>query len=59
MKVLTAAQMREADRQKARFVMIIGGKELASKEAVLKDMRSGEGRTVALDRLEEALGGPR
>ena len=53
------AQMREADRQKARFVMIIGGKELASKEAVLKDMRSGEGRTVALDRLEEALGGPR
>ncbi len=53
------AQMREADRQKACFVMIIGGKELASKEAVLKDMRSGEGRTVALDRLGEALGGPR
>ena len=49
------AQMREADRQRARFVVIVGEKELALEEAVLKDMRSGEERAVRLDSLAEVL----
>lgn len=51
------AQMREADRQHARFVVIVGEKELLAKEAVIKDMRSGEGRPIALDRFVEELEG--
>ena len=35
-------QLKQADRQKARFVLILGERELADNEAVLKEMQSGE-----------------
>jgi histidyl-tRNA synthetase len=49
------AQMREANRQEARFAIVIGETELESKSARLKNMKSGEETTVALDQLESAL----
>jgi len=45
------AQMREADRQKARFVLVIGKTEMESGKGVLKEMASGEQTPVALDAL--------
>lgn len=35
-------QMKQADKQNAGFALILGENELAVREAVLKDMRSGE-----------------
>lgn len=49
------AQMREANRQEARFALVIGETELESKKARLKNMKSGEETTVAFDELESAL----
>lgn len=45
------AQLKEADRQGARFVLILGEEELARNEATLRDMRGGEQRAVALDQV--------
>ena len=45
------AQMRSADRSGARFVVILGEEELASGEAVLRDMSSKEQRKVKLEDL--------
>jgi len=42
------AQMREADRQHARFVTVVGARELQENAAQLKNMQNGEQRTVAL-----------
>jgi len=41
-------QMKQANKQKARFAFILGENELAKGEAVLKDMNSGEQQIVAL-----------
>jgi histidyl-tRNA synthetase len=41
------AQMRYADKMKARFVAIIGDDELAAGEATVKDMSTGEQIRVA------------
>ena len=49
------AQLREANRQQAQFVVIVGGQELQSGSAKLKNMRSGEEVTVSLDALEQSL----
>lgn len=49
------AQMREADRQKARFVMIIGDKELNERKATLKNMTTGDQRTIAFEDILTAL----
>lgn len=43
------AQMREANRQQARFVAIVGDDELASGEVQLKDMDTGEQTAVRLE----------
>jgi histidyl-tRNA synthetase len=43
------AQMREANRQEARFVAIVGDDELAAGEVQLKDMETGEQSTVRLE----------
>jgi histidyl-tRNA synthetase len=45
------AQMREANRRGARFVVIAGENELAAREAQVKDMRGGAQRTVPFDLL--------
>ncbi|MEX1274503.1 MAG: histidine--tRNA ligase [Bacteroidota bacterium] len=49
------AQMREANRQQARFVMVIGETELQAGAGRLKHMVRGEERTVPLGELESAL----
>jgi histidyl-tRNA synthetase len=50
-------RMAKADASGARFAVIIGDDELARGEAGVKDLRSGEQTSVALDRLVEALRG--
>lgn len=52
------AQMREAGREQAPFVAIIGDEELkrTPPACMLKDMRAGTQSEVALDRLADALG---
>ncbi|MEX2189727.1 MAG: histidine--tRNA ligase [Bacteroidota bacterium] len=49
------AQMREANRQQASFVVVVGEQELQSGSAKLKNMQSGEEMTVSLDALEQSL----
>lgn len=49
------AQMREANRQEARFALVIGETELQSNSAKLKNMQTGEEKVVALDALEHSL----
>lgn len=50
------AQMKSADRFKARYTAILGEDELAQGEIALKNMETGEQRTVKLDQLVEELG---
>jgi histidyl-tRNA synthetase len=45
------AQMREADRLGARYVAVIGGREVETRSAKLKEMRSGSERPVDLGDL--------
>jgi histidyl-tRNA synthetase len=45
------AQMREANRQKAERVLIIGEEEIKKGKAVLKDMKSGEQEEIGLDEV--------
>ncbi len=52
------AQMREADRQQAGFVIVVGSDELRRNEGRLKEMRTGEERTLALDKLAAGLAVP-
>ena len=49
-------QMKQADKNSARYVLILGDDELAKKEAILKNMASGEqvGVTLADDNEEFA-----
>jgi histidyl-tRNA synthetase len=46
------SQMREANRQQARYVIVLGEQELKSKSAKLKNMRTGEETPVSLDSLQ-------
>jgi histidyl-tRNA synthetase len=46
------AQMREANRQQSRFVIVVGEQELKTKSAKLKNMHTGEETPVSLDALE-------
>jgi histidyl-tRNA synthetase len=48
-------QMKEADRSGARYAVIIGDEELATGEATVKDLTSGDQERCPLDRLEERL----
>jgi histidyl-tRNA synthetase len=49
------SQMKQADRAKARFALILGEEELAKGEAVLRDMGSKEQRQLPLAGPQEAL----
>ena len=49
------AQMKEADRQDARYAVIVGKDELAAEAAQLKDMETGEQRSVPFADLADAL----
>lgn len=45
------AQMREANRQKARYVVVVGENELKTKTANIKNMQTGEETSTSLDAL--------
>ena len=49
------SQMKQADRTKARFVLILGEEELARGEAVLRDMTSKEQQSLPLVGEPKAL----
>ncbi len=49
------AQMREAHRQRARYVMVIGEHELNSGRANLKDMQTGTETEISLKAIGESL----
>ena len=45
------AQMRDADRQGAAAVVVVGQQEFQSGKANLKNMKTGESREILLDEL--------
>lgn len=45
------AQMREANRQGARFVVIVGEEELQAQQATVREMETGEQRQVPFSQL--------
>jgi len=49
------SQMREANRLQARFVIVIGERELTSGSARLKEMQTGKEAPVMLEALEKVL----
>lgn len=49
------AQMREADRQRAVYVIVVGENEIRTGQILLKEMASGKERTIELTDLVEAL----
>jgi histidyl-tRNA synthetase len=46
------SQMREADRQKAGYVLVVGESELKANSGILKNMGTGGQETVGLDQLQ-------
>jgi histidyl-tRNA synthetase len=49
------AQFKSADRVRARYAVVFGDEELASGEATIKVLATGEQSRVSTDRLEERL----
>lgn len=49
------AQMRDANKSKARFVVIVGDNELDSGQASIKNMEAGSQDTVALNQVYNAV----
>jgi histidyl-tRNA synthetase len=49
------AQMREADRLQAKFVLIIGEDEIKKKTVMLRDMATKEQREIPLDQVPKVL----
>ncbi len=49
------AQMREADRQQADFVVVIGEEEIKTNTIVLKEMKSGNQNKLSFDELVNFL----
>ena len=49
------AQMREANRLNAKYVLFIGGDEYKKGTANLKSMESGKQELVQIDKLDEVL----
>ena len=45
-------QMKDASRSGARWAVILGDEEMASNQATLKDLRTGEQETMSRDQLE-------
>ena len=50
------AQLRHADALGARYVAILGERELAQGEVTLRDLRDGQQRSVAEADVAQALG---
>ena len=50
------AQMKQADRMNARFVVILGEEELSSGSVAVRSMRDGWQKTVRLDNVLEVIG---
>jgi histidyl-tRNA synthetase len=48
-------QFRYAEKKNIPFVVIIGSKEIESKAVTVKDLRSGEQKTVSLENLSDFL----
>ncbi len=46
------SQMREANRQQAQYVIVVGEQELKTKTAKLKNMHTGEETAVSLEKIE-------
>jgi histidyl-tRNA synthetase len=46
------SQMREANRQQAQYVIVVGDQELKTKTAKLKNMLSGEETSISLDDIK-------
>ena len=44
--------MREANREQAQYVIVVGEQELKTKIAQLKNMRTGKEMAVSLDTIE-------
>jgi histidyl-tRNA synthetase len=51
-----ARQFKQAERVRARYAVVLGGNEVASGQAKLKNLESREEMPVALDALVERLG---
>ena len=49
------AQMREANRQQASHVLVIGDSEMRSGKAKIKDMKTGNEELVELEKIEDSL----
>lgn len=49
------AQLKQADRLNARFVIIVGENELEKKELILRDMETHEQENVPLDNVVESI----
>jgi histidyl-tRNA synthetase len=49
------AQFKQAERVGARFALVLGGEEVRSGQAKLKDVKTREERAVALSDLAAAL----
>lgn len=49
------AQMREANKYNARFVLFLGGDEFENGEIQLKNMENSEQQTIKLDELDKVL----
>jgi histidyl-tRNA synthetase len=49
------AQMREANRQEAVHVLVIGDSELRSGTAKMKNMKTGTEQLIELEKIEDVL----
>ncbi len=50
------AQMREANRLKARFTLMLGGEEYEREATVLKNMETGDQKEIKLSETEKIIG---
>ncbi len=48
-------QLKQADRARAAFAVIIGDNELAANQAIIKDLKSGQQSTIPLNDIEAEL----
>lgn len=49
------AQLREANRQQAEYVIVVGEQELQTKTVSLKEMKTGSERKIRIDEIASAL----
>ncbi len=49
------AQFKDADRNQAKFVVVLGEEEVKQQQATVKDMATGEQEMVAFDTLVDYI----